>query len=136
MARLSLSKPSTHRSPLAWSRQMGTALLRSFLLAPSFGSAAGHAETENFPRRLRGGQSVKRAAAGQPPPCPAARPSAAGLAAGHVHVAGEGRALMAPVDDEIVALGLARDRLGDRGIEEIVAFGCAQRSAQIGGVFL
>src|SRR6516165_8789268 len=43
---------------------------------------------------------------------------------------------MAPVDDEIVALGLARDRFRDRGIEQIVAFGRAQRGAQIGGVFL
>ena len=43
---------------------------------------------------------------------------------------------MAPVDDEIVALGLARNRFRDRRIEQIVAFGRAQRGAQIGGVFL
>src|SRR6266540_1546518 len=43
---------------------------------------------------------------------------------------------MAAVDDEIVALGLARDRLRDGRIEQIVAFGGAQRGAQISGVFL
>jgi hypothetical protein len=36
---------------------------------------------------------------------------------------------MAPVDDEIVALGLARDRFRNRRIEQIVAFGRAQRGA-------
>ena len=45
-------------------------------------------------------------------------------------------ALMAAVDDEIVALGLARDRLVDRGIEQVVAFRGAQRRAQVGGVLL
>src|SRR5262249_46903351 len=131
MARLSLSKPSTDRSPLAWSRQLGTAQLRSFLLAPPHGAP----RRTNFPRGLRGGQSVKTPAPRQPPG-PASRPTTAGSAAGHAHVAGERRALVAPIDDEIVALGLARDRLCDRGVEQIVAFGGAQRGAQIGGVFL
>src|SRR5919197_2814744 len=58
------------------------------------------------------------------------------LSAGYAHVAGECRPLVAAVDDEIVALGLARDRLRDGCIEEIVAFRGAQRGAQIGGVFL
>ena len=44
--------------------------------------------------------------------------------------------LMAAVDDEIMPLGLARDGLVDRGMEQVVAFGGAQRRAQIGGVFL
>jgi hypothetical protein len=51
-------------------------------------------------------------------------------------MAGERRPLMAAVDDEIVALGLARDRFRYGGIEQVVAFGGAQRGAQIGGVFL
>ena len=42
-------------------------------------------------------------------------------AAGHAHMAGERRALVAAVDDEIVALGLARDRFVDRGVQQIVA---------------
>src|SRR5438874_2168299 len=46
------------------------------------------------------------------------------------------RSLMAPVDHEIMALGLARDRLLDRGMDELVALGGAQRAAQVGGVFL
>ena len=33
--------------------------------------------------------------------------SAIASPSGHAHMPGEGRALMAPVDDEIVALGLA-----------------------------
>ena len=44
--------------------------------------------------------------------------------------------LMAAVDDEIVALGLARDRLLDRAIEEFVALRRAQRRAQVGGILL
>ena len=40
------------------------------------------------------------------------------------------------VDDEVVALGLARDRLLDGALEALVALGGAQRRAQVGGVLL
>src|SRR5215475_10199017 len=59
-----------------------------------------------------------------------------GLPPRHAHVARECRAAVAAVDDEIVALGLARDRLVDRIIEQIVAFRGTQRRAQICGVLL
>jgi len=42
---------------------------------------------------------------------------------------------VAPVDDEIMPLRLARDRLRYRRVEQIVALGSAQRRAQIGGIF-
>src|SRR5689334_20606557 len=57
-------------------------------------------------------------------------------AAGHAHMAGDGRALVATIDDKVVAFRLAADGLVDRGKEEIVGFGSAQRLAQIGRVFL
>src|SRR5262245_47725226 len=58
------------------------------------------------------------------------------LTAGHAHMPRQRRALMAPVDDEVVTLGLARNRLFDGGVQKLVAFGGTQRFAQIGGVFL
>ena len=58
------------------------------------------------------------------------------LPASHAHMARQRRPLVPPVDNEIVALGLARDRFFDGGVQKIVAFGCAQRLAQIGRVFL
>ena len=58
------------------------------------------------------------------------------LPAGDAHVPREGRPLVAAVDDEIVALGLARNRFVDGGEEEVVALGGAQRLAQIGGILL
>src|SRR5262249_61180069 len=66
----------------------------------------------------------------------AARARASKLAAGHAHMAGERGPLVAPVDDEIVPLGFARYCLFDRRVEQTVAFGRAQRGAQVGGVFL
>src|SRR5262245_17199317 len=57
-------------------------------------------------------------------------------AAGNAHVAGQGRALVATIDDEVMPLGLARDGGLDRGIEHVVGLGGAQRRAQVGGVFL
>src|SRR5271157_1095379 len=57
-------------------------------------------------------------------------------AAGHAHMAGNGRALVAAIDNEIVALGLAPDRLVDRGKEQVVGLRGAQWFAQIGRVFL
>ena len=44
-----------------------------------------------------------------------------GSAAGHAHVAADRRARVAAVDDEVVALGLAPDRLMDRGNQRLVA---------------
>src|SRR3982750_699018 len=46
----------------------------------------------------------------------------------------EGRALVAAVDDEIMTLGLAQDRLVDGAVEQLVAFGGAQRRPPGGGV--
>ena len=51
-------------------------------------------------------------------------------------MAGQRRALVAPVDDEIVALGLARDCFFDRGFEQAVSLRSPQRGAQVSGVFL
>src|SRR5208282_6517620 len=48
---------------------------------------------------------------------------------GHAHVAGQRRALVAAVDDEIVTLGFSQNRLVDGGKQQIVAFGGAQRLA-------
>src|SRR5262245_15709164 len=44
--------------------------------------------------------------------------------------------MMASIDDEVVTPWLARNRFHDCRIEQIVAFGCSKRGAQIGGVFL
>ena len=46
------------------------------------------------------------------------------------------RALVPPVDNEIVAFGLARNRFFDGGVQEIVALGSAERFTQVGRVFL
>src|SRR6185437_474525 len=56
--------------------------------------------------------------------------------AGHAHMPGDGRPLVLPVDDEIMALRLAADRLVDGGVERHVAFRCTQRCTQVGGVVL
>src|SRR5262245_36095423 len=58
------------------------------------------------------------------------------LAARHAHMAGKRRTLMPAVDDEIVPLRLACDRVLDRCTDGSIAFGGAQRRAQIGGVLL
>ena len=54
----------------------------------------------------------------------------------HRHVARDGRLLGAAVDDEVVALGLAGDRLVDRLVEQLVAFwraaACAGRPRRPG----
>src|SRR3954468_9217116 len=57
-------------------------------------------------------------------------------AAGHAHVARDGRLARVPVDDEDVTPGLAQHRLVDRTVDEVVALGGAQRRAQIGGILL
>src|SRR5476649_803543 len=43
---------------------------------------------------------------------------------------------VAAIDDEIVALGLACDRLGDRTVEDLVALRRPQRRAEVGGIVL
>src|SRR5215470_1612311 len=65
-----------------------------------------------------------------------ARTMTLGLPAGHAHVAGDGRALVATINDEVVAFGFTPDRLVDCRKEQIIDLGGAQRFAQIGGVFL
>src|SRR3546814_1059409 len=54
-------------------------------------------------------------------------------AAGDAHVAGDRRLLAAAVDDDVVALGLAADRLEDPGLEQLVALALAPRRARVGG---
>src|SRR3954470_10195473 len=58
------------------------------------------------------------------------------LAAGHAHVARDGRTLRAPVDDEVVALRLARDGFVDRLVEQLIAFRGPQVRPERGGVLL
>jgi len=57
-------------------------------------------------------------------------------AAGDAHVAGEGGTAVHAVDDEVVPLRLSRDRLLDGRMERVITFRSAERSAQIGGVFV
>ena len=50
---------------------------------------------------------------------------------------GTAGAVMAPVDDEIMPLGLARDGLADRRLEQrIVLVEGPQRGPQVGGILL
>src|SRR5262249_33840970 len=58
------------------------------------------------------------------------------LSAGHAHMAGDGRTLVAAIDDEVVPLGLAADRLVNRSHEQVVGLRRTQWFAQIGRVFL
>src|ERR671935_1317453 len=134
MARLSLSKASKQRPLWHGPAKAGTAQLLSCW--PELGPGCnGAPRPKNSPRPSHAGQSEKTDESGRRPD---GRRCAriVRLSAGYAHVAGECRPLVAAVDDEIVALGLARDRLRDGCIEEIVAFRGAQRGAQIGGVFL
>src|SRR5215207_1422318 len=57
-------------------------------------------------------------------------------AASHAHVAGQRRALVAAVDDEVVPLGLAGDGFVDGRVQRLVALRGAQRRTEIGGVLL
>ena len=57
-------------------------------------------------------------------------------APGHAHVPRDGRALVVAVDDEVVPLRLAADGLVDRGMQDGVALGRAQRRPQVGRVVL
>src|SRR5437899_12979109 len=58
------------------------------------------------------------------------------LTPGHAHVPRHGGALVAAVDHEVVALGLAGDRLVDCAVEQVVALRGAEHAAQVGRVFL
>src|SRR4029077_9568635 len=58
------------------------------------------------------------------------------LAASHAHMAGQGRALMPSIDQEIMPLGFACNRLIDRSIQEVIACRSPQRIAEICGVVL
>src|SRR6185312_8194997 len=60
----------------------------------------------------------------------------ASLSACHAHVPRHGGAARAAVDDEVVALGLARDGFVDGTHQRVVVGAGAQRRAQIGGVVL
>src|SRR4029077_5550564 len=44
--------------------------------------------------------------------------------------------LCAPINEKVMALGLARNRLIDRGMKQIVGLACPERRAQIGGILL
>src|SRR5271170_7186014 len=59
-----------------------------------------------------------------------------GSAAGDAHMARHRNRALAAVDDEVVALGLARDRGADGVLQKLVAVRGAQRRAQIGAVLL
>src|SRR5215472_3573408 len=58
------------------------------------------------------------------------------LSAGDAHMAGDGGTLVPPVDDKVMALGLAGNRGVDGGKQRIIGFRGAQRFAQIGRVVL
>src|SRR6266849_813440 len=49
---------------------------------------------------------------------------------------GERGTTVPAIDDEIVPLGLARNGFLDRRVQRLVALGCAQRRAQVGGILL
>src|SRR5262249_17927768 len=110
--------------PLPRSREGTVSLPR---LSPlSFGPAVMAPRPRNLPRPPRGRQLEKRTREdGRRKSILPRMSSVVRSAPGHAHVAGERRPLMASVDDEIVPLGLARDRFRDRRIEQIVAFGRA-----------
>src|SRR6266851_2661341 len=116
MPRLSLRRPATRRSPWSLTGSRGRPVI-----ALSFGPAAA-AATATEPSSTPGRRSIDNLDAGSAP--------------GHAHVARQRRPLVTPVDDEIVPLGLARDGFLDRRMQQLVALGGAQRSAQIRGVLL
>src|SRR5262249_48766877 len=110
--------------PLPGSREGTVSLPR--LLPLSFGPAVMAPRPRNLPRPPRTRQLEKRTREdGRQKSVLPRMSSVVRSAPGQAHVAGERRPLMAPVDDEIVPLGLARDRFRDRRIEQIVAFGRA-----------
>ena len=58
------------------------------------------------------------------------------LSTGRAHVAPQRRLLMATVNHEIMALGLAHDRRVDCLVQELVVFRGAQRTSQVSGIIL
>ena len=58
------------------------------------------------------------------------------LSAGHAHMARYSRDAIRPVNDEIMPLWFAGDRIADSRVEEIVPLRSAQRGAQISCVFV
>src|SRR5215467_1367475 len=64
------------------------------------------------------------------------RQSKLALAPGDAHMARQRRALVAAVDHEVMAFGLAGDRLIDGVVEQVVALRGTQHAAQVGSVFL
>ena len=58
------------------------------------------------------------------------------LSAGHAHMARYSRDTIRPVNDEIMPLWFAGDRIADSRVEEIVPLRSAQRGAQISCVFV
>src|SRR5215475_9506870 len=64
------------------------------------------------------------------------RQSKLALAPGDAHMARQRRALVAAVDHEVMAFGLAGDRLIDGVVEQVVALRGTQHAAQVGGIVL
>src|SRR5262245_61708626 len=64
------------------------------------------------------------------------RDLSSGLAAGHAHMARKRRALVPPIDHEIMSLGFARDCLINRSIQEFIVFRSPQRTTKVSGIIL
>src|SRR6266566_9739467 len=64
------------------------------------------------------------------------RAASAGSAAGHAHMAADAWAVVAAIDDEVMALRLQADGTVDRGREQLVTRGGAQGFAQVRGILL
>src|SRR5262249_56571003 len=100
------------------------------LLPLSFGPAVMAPRPRNLPRPPRGRQLEKRTREdGRRKSILPGMSSVVRSAPGHAHVAGERPPLVAPVDDEIVALRLAGDRFPGRRIQPIAAFRRPERGA-------
>src|SRR6185503_8500869 len=85
--------------------------------------------------------SVHRGSNNRRPPRPGYCPETLGytlapLSAGDAHVSGHRRLAVSAVDDEVMALGLAGDRLADRCMKKLIAFGRSERRSQIRCIFL
>ena len=96
-ARQGRNDDRTPRRKITW--PVGSSAAASFIIASLTTNAAMAASMAPMPRRLSDDAWAGTAMVTS--------------AAGHAHVAGDGRLPGAPVDDEVVALGLARDGLVD-----------------------
>lgn len=56
--------------------------------------------------------------------------------AGDTHVAIDGGAPVAPVDDEVMSLRFASNSVTDRLLKKLVAFGATQGRTKVGGILL